>query len=354
MKRQFNRLLLVWYANHARELPWRGRVDVYSVWVSEIMLQQTRVETVIPYYQRWMNALPTLSDLASASEQQVLNLWEGLGYYSRVRSMLKAARLVCEKYDGMLPNTAAELQRLPGIGRYSAAAISSIAFGENKAVLDGNVKRVLARMMQFHDAVNTPIGEKKLWRLAEYLLPENNAGDYNQALMDLGATICTPQNPACETCPVNVLCCAFKTTSQDQYPVMREKQPIPHITVCAAILLRDGKVLIARRPSTGLLGGMWEFPGGKVEEGESLEAALVREIREELAAEISVGEHFGEYHHAYTHFKVTLHAWDAVLTGSEPIALEASELRWVKITELADYPMGKIDRSISNDLIQNQ
>lgn len=343
-------MILVWYAKHARELPWRGHVDAYGVWVSEIMLQQTRVETVIPYFQRWMKAFPTLQHLAAASEQQVLNLWEGLGYYSRVRSMLKAARLVVEKYDGILPSSAADLMHLPGIGRYTAAAISSIAFGANEAVLDGNVKRVLARVLHYSDMVNTSEGEKKLWRLADYLLPDNAAGDYNQALMDLGATLCTPKNPTCEKCPVSILCCAYKLGSQDLYPVMREKQPVPHITVCAAIIQRNGLVLIARRPSKGLLGGLWEFPGGKVEQGESLQEALTREIREELGAEISVEQNFGEYHHAYTHFKVTLHAWLSILTGDDPTALEASEIRWVEVGELTEYPMGKIDRSISNDL----
>lgn len=352
MKSQFNRLILAWYTQHARELPWRGHVDAYGVWVSEIMLQQTRVETVIPYFQRWMRVFPTLTDLAAADEQQVLNLWEGLGYYSRSRSMVKAAHLVIDHYDGKLPSSPADLIRLPGIGKYTAAAISSIAFGADVAVLDGNVKRVLSRVLRFPNAVNTPDGEKKLWRLAEYLLPKGAAGDYNQALMDLGATLCTPRNPICNECPVISLCCAFKTDSQEQYPVMREKQPIPHITVCAAIIQQDGLVLIARRPSKGLLGGLWEFPGGKVESGESLQEALIREIREELGAEITVVQHFGEYQHAYTHFKVTLHAWLSNLTSAAPVALEASEIRWVKVGDLADFPMGKIDRSISNDLIK--
>jgi A/G-specific adenine glycosylase len=350
MKRIFNRLLLVWYKNSARELPWRGHVDAYGVWVSEIMLQQTRVETVIPYFQRWMKTFPTLKDLAAADEQDVLNIWEGLGYYSRARSLLKAACLVNEKYSGNIPQTSTELLKLPGIGQYTAAAISSIAYGANEAVLDGNVKRVLARVMQFQEAVNTPEGEKKLWRLAEYLLPEGSAGDYNQALMDLGATLCTPRNPICQKCPVSSLCRAYSTGSQAQFPIMLAKPPIPQILVCAAIIRRDERVLIARRPSKGLLGGLWEFPGGKVEQGETFEEALVREIREELGADIAVEEHFGEYHHAYTHFKVILHAWFVTLTGTEPSALEASELRWVSIEELGEYPMGKIDRSISNDL----
>lgn len=352
MKNDFNRLILVWYRQHARELPWRGHVDAYGIWVSEIMLQQTQVETVIPYFQRWMETFPTLQDLAAADEQRVLNLWEGLGYYSRARNMLKAARLVCEKLNGKIPSTAIELSRLPGIGRYTAAAISSIAFDANEAVLDGNVKRVLARVLCFPKTVNSQDGEKELWGLADDLLPEDSAGDYNQALMDLGATLCTPKKPNCEECPVNSLCCAFQKGNQNLYPLKLEKSPVPHITVCAAIIQRNERILIAKRPSKGLLGGLWEFPGGKIEQGETLEDALVREIQEELGVSISIGEFFGEYHHAYTHFKVTLHALYATLIKGEPLALDASEIRWVSVDELAEYPMGKIDRSISNDLVK--
>ncbi len=352
MNAEFGRLLLSWYAIHARQMPWRGKTDPYAIWVSEIMLQQTQVNTVMPYYDRWMTLFPTVQALAAAGEHEVLNAWEGLGYYSRARNMLKAARMVCEEYQGQFPATADELCKLPGIGRYTAAAISSIAFGADKAVLDGNVKRVLARVFEFSEAVNTPEGEKKLWVMAAELLPKGEASAYNQAVMDLGATICTPKSPDCSNCPVNVICKCYKNNQQDQFPVMREKQPVPHIDVVGAILRQNGLVLIARRPSKGLLGGLWEFPGGKLEAGESHAEALVREIREELGIEVTPTEKFGIYHHAYTHFKVTLQAWFAELKGEEPTALEASEIRWVRIEELVDYPMGKIDRSISNDLLK--
>lgn len=351
MKREFSRILLVWYSTNARSLPWRGHPDAYAVWVSEIMLQQTRVETVIPYFLHWMEVFPSIQVLANSDEQQVLNVWEGLGYYSRARTLLKAARLVCEKNRGNLPTTAAKLKELPGIGRYTAAAISSIAFGADEAVLDGNLKRVLARVFNFTQPVNTPDGEKQLWQLADDLLPQGKAGDYNQAVMDLGAIVCTPKSPKCESCPVNALCEANKHGLREQLPVMMKKPPIPHFTVCAAIIHQNNQVLIARRPSKGLLGGMWEFPGGKVEPGESFDQALAREIREELAAEVVVGSLFGVYRHAYTHFKVTLHAFHASLTGSDPSALETSEIRWVGISKLTNFPMGKIDRRISDDLL---
>ncbi|PKN98709.1 MAG: A/G-specific adenine glycosylase [Chloroflexi bacterium HGW-Chloroflexi-4] len=354
MNAEFGRRLISWYAIHARPMPWRSKTDAYSIWVSEIMLQQTQVNTVIPYYESWMRKFPTVQALAAANEHEVLNAWEGLGYYSRARNMLKSARIVIENLQGQFPSSAADLVKLPGIGRYTAAAISSIAFGANEAVLDGNVKRVLSRVFEISEEVNTPEGEKKLWLLAAELLPKGEASAYNQAVMDLGATICTPKSPDCTGCPVNSICSSYKNNSQDNFPVMREKQPVPHINVVAAIIRQNGLVLIARRPSKGLLGGLWEFPGGKLEEGESHAEALVREIREELGCDVIATRKCGDYRHAYTHFKVTLEAWFAEINGDQPSALEASEIRWVKIEDLGNYPMGKIDRSISNDLMKNE
>jgi A/G-specific adenine glycosylase len=351
-KRRFNSLLLKWYKSNARSLPWRGHPDPYAVWVSEIMLQQTRVETVIPYFTSWMQRFPDVNTLAASSEQDVLNAWEGLGYYSRARSMLKAARMIVEQHGSDLPRSREELQKLPGLGRYTAAAIASIAFGLDEVVLDGNVKRVLSRCFNLSEAIDSPAGEKQLWILAEELLPSGRAGDYNQAVMDLGATVCTPRSPACAVCPVGAICQANLLGLQADLPVVTEKKPIPHYIVTAAVMHREGKVLIARRPSKGLLGGLWEFPGGKVETGESFEAALQREILEELDTVIEVGEKLGTYRHAYTHFRVTLHAFHARLTGKEPVALEASELAWVEHQHLGEYPMGKIDRMISNDLVK--
>lgn len=349
-KEEFNRILLEWYAEHGRQMPWRGNPDPYAVWISEAMLQQTRVETVIPYYFGWMERFPTVNVLAQASEQNVLNAWEGLGYYSRARNLRKAAILICDRYIGQVPKTMADLLTLPGIGPYTAAAITSIAFGQDEAVLDGNVKRVLARVFNLEIPANTPSGEKEFWRVAREQLPAGVAGDYNQAIMDFGATLCTPRNPACEICPLSTLCKAKLLGIQNQRPVLIEKKPIPHYLVCAAVIQQDDKVLIARRPSKGLLGGMWEFPGGKVEPGETLAQALQREICEELGSEIEVGMELGIYIHAYTHFRVTLHAFYSSLSHGEPQPLDASEIRWVPIPQLVDYPMGKIDRSISNDL----
>ena len=352
MKNEFTALLIDWYEHNARSLPWRGHSDPYAIWVSEIMLQQTRVDTVIPYFNRWMNLFPDIAALAAAPEDCVLKAWEGLGYYSRARSMQKTARILSRDFNGKLPADFDALTGLPGIGPYTAAAIASIAFGLDRAVLDGNVKRVLARLLPYPEAVNTPAAEKELRSIAQNLLPPGRAGDYNQAMMELGALICLPRNPKCSECPVSMLCAAFKENCQSTLPVMKEKAAVPHITVTAGVLHENGRVLIARRPVNGLLGGLWEFPGGKVEAGESHAQALSRELEEELGITTETGELLGRYNHAYTHFKVTLYAYHARVTAGEIKLLQASEARWVDLTELDAYPMGKIDRMISRDLVK--
>jgi A/G-specific adenine glycosylase len=354
MNSEISRALLDWYAVHARRLPWRGHPDPYAVWVSEIMLQQTRVETVIPYFERWMQRFPSIPALAAASQQEVLRAWEGLGYYSRARNLHKAAQKLVIEYGGALPHSRRELEKLPGIGRYTAGAIASIAFGQDEAALDGNIRRVLSRLFAMRLPARSPAGEKRLWELAEENLPPGQAGDFNQALMDLGTAICTPQRPACLLCPLAGCCQARAEGIQEELPVLAEKKAVPHYIVTAAVIQLDGQVLLARRPASGLLGGLWEFPGGKQEPGEELAETLRREICEELGAKIEVGPAFGIYNHAYTHFTVTLHAFLCRLAGdARPTPLEASELRWVAPPELPDYPMGKIDRQIARRLQEN-
>lgn len=343
-------VLLDWYETHARQLPWRGSADPYAVWVSEIMLQQTRVETVIPYFERWMARFPTVSALATASQQEVLATWEGLGYYSRARNLHLAAQRLEAEQDGQLPRDAKALRRMPGIGRYTAGAIASIAFGLDEPTLDGNIRRVLARLFDVHLPARSPEGERRLWQLAAENLPPGRAGDYNQALMDLGATICTPRQPDCPNCPLVTHCEAYQLGVQEQRPVLTARETPPHYIVTAAVIQQGDRVLIAQRPADGLLGGLWEFPGGKIQPGEDLATCLRREIREELGAEIAVGGSLGVFRHAYTHFRVTLHAFHCRLAGGEPRPLEHRALAWVPPAELAVYPMGKLDRSISKQL----
>jgi A/G-specific adenine glycosylase len=305
------------------------------------MLQQTRVEAVIPYFERWMARFPTLERLANASEKEVLSAWEGLGYYSRARNLQRAARMVVEEYGSQLPREVSALRKLPGIGHYTAGAIASIAFGLDQPTLDGNLRRVLARLFDVRQAADTPAGDRILWELAAENLPHGQAGDYNQALMDLGATVCLPKKPHCSACPLVKVCQARARGVQEQRPVLKPKRKVPHYVQVAAVIVRDGQVLITRRPTKGLLGGMWEFPNGRVEGEPALELETVIETGYNLS--VRVGDPLGMVKHAYTHFRVTEYAYLC-----EAISIKRLEnLEWVEFVRLADYPMGKIDRQIA-------
>jgi A/G-specific adenine glycosylase len=348
----FSQVLLDWYMDNRRSLPWRDHPDPYAVWVSEIMLQQTRVETVIPYFERWMARFPTITSLAQAGQQEVLNHWEGLGYYSRARNLHRAAQAVLEAHEGRLPDDVSLLKKLPGVGPYTAGAIASLAYNRDEPLVDGNVRRVLARVFDVSEAADGPEGQRRLWELAGEHLPPGRARDYNQALMELGALVCTPVSPDCSACPVSDLCLAFAKGIQAQRPVLKPKKRPPHITVTAAVIRQNGRILLAQRPQTGLLGGMWEFPGGKQEPGEDLESCLKREIDEELGIRIRVGRELGIYRHAYSHFRVTLHAFECRLVPArqEPEVKGVAAWRWVTPDEFETFPMGKIDREIARHL----
>ena len=241
---RFTSRLLTWYRQHGRTLPWRRHSDPYAVWVSEVMLQQTRVDTVIPYFKRWMRLFPTIKKLAHASERDVLKAWEGLGYYSRARNLHKTAKIVVEKYNGELPRNVEELNSLPGIGRYTVGAIASMAFGMDEPTLDGNLRRVFARLFDVTELADSSAGEKILWRLAAKHLPKGQAGDYNQALMDLGAMICIPKNPHCLICPLMKICKARQAGTQELRPVLKSKKATPHYVNAAGVIVSKGCVLL--------------------------------------------------------------------------------------------------------------
>lgn len=348
--------LLTWYAKYKRILPWRDNPNPYAVWVSEIMLQQTRVETVIPYFHKWMKLFPTVKDLAKADEQDVLNAWEGLGYYSRARNLHKAAKIVAEKFNGELPHNLEDLHSLPGIGKYTVGAIASMAFKMDEATLDGNLRRVFSRLFDVNEFADSPTGEKLLWELARENLPKGQAGDYNQALMDLGATICLPKNPKCLLCPLMELCESRKNGTQELRPVLKPKKKVPQYVDVAAVIVKNKKVLLNQRPADGLLGNMWEFPNARL--GSLISPSSARELNpaEELtkaiksATKIQVKkkEAMGIVNHAYTHFKVTVHVYRC-----ESILIPKNKnLKWVMIADLENYPMGKIDRQIANNIIK--
>ncbi|HNS38719.1 MAG TPA: A/G-specific adenine glycosylase [Promineifilum sp.] len=344
-------LLAWWDAGHAY-WPWRRTRDAYAIWVAEVMLQQTQIATVIPYYERWMARWPTVAALEDASLDDVLKMWEGLGYYSRARNLHAAAGVIMSDFNGRLPHTVAELRKLPGIGRYTAGAIASIAFNVPTPILDGNITRILSRLHDITDDVTQPATHTRLWQLAEESVPANRPGDYNEALMELGQRICVPKTPHCHICPLAARCLARQRGTQLERPVRPPRKRTPHYDVVAAVIWRDGvpspdgRFLIAQRPLDGLLGGLWEFPGGKVEPGEIMSETLCREIREELTLAIEPGAPLIAIDHAYTHFRITLHAFHAAYIEGEVQHLGVADHAWVTLDDLDRYAFAATDRKI--------
>ena len=344
--------LLAWYAIEARDLPWRNTRDPYAILVSEIMLQQTRVETVLGYYDRFLGRFPTFDALAASSLDDVLKSWEGLGYYRRARNLRRAAQIVVDEHGGQLPLTVSKLRSLPGIGPYTAGAIASIAFNLDEPVLDGNVVRVLARLRRISGDPSRAATRKRLLREAQSLLPRSQASHFNQALMDLGARVCLPRSPRCHACPVVNECDAHYAGEEIAYPEKPARKRVPHIDVVAGIVWSTepfapgSRLLIAKRREADMLGGLWEFPGGRVEDGETLEQALARELREELSIDTDVLELLLQVKHAYTHFRMTMHAYHCRHIGGEPRAIECADWAWTTITDLDAYALSTADRKI--------
>ncbi len=345
--------LLDWFDREKRSMPWRDTRDPYRILVSEMMLQQTQVKTVIPYYERWVAAFPTVHKLAAAREARVLKLWEGLGYYSRARNLHRAAKQIVKDHAGDVPNTLDAILTLPGVGRYTAGAVLSIAHDKSIPVLDGNVKRVLSRWFCLDENGQNKASENKLWQTAERLIPGRRAGDFNQAVMELGATLCLPQNPLCLLCPVHTACEAKKQGVQERYPPAKIRTPTKKITVSAAVIRRNGKIYIQKRPQKGLMGGLWEFPGGKIEKQETPEDGLVREIREELGVEVSLKEKFMTVKHSYTQFRVTLHVFLCTLTKGRLRPTSCDAWKWVPLAEMDRYPFPAANAKILDKLRQN-
>jgi A/G-specific adenine glycosylase len=337
--------LLSWYAKAGRDLPWRKGCDPYDIWVSEIMLQQTQVKTVIPYYLRWLAQFPTIEQLANADLQQVLKAWEGLGYYTRARNLHRAAQEVVQHHGGVFPTELEDVLALPGIGRTTAGGILSAAFNQPVAILDGNVKRVLARLVAL--PVPPAKATNQLWELSETLLDREHPKDFNQALMDLGATLCTPKHPNCPSCPWIPYCQAYNLGMQSQLPMRETSSPLPHKAIGVAVIWNEqGQILIDRRRPEGLLGGLWEFPGGKIEPGETVEECIKREIQEELGIDIAVGDRLITIDHAYSHFRVTLTVHHCRHLAGVPQPIESDEIRWVTLDEIDQFPFPKANTQI--------
>lgn len=351
-KGTFQDLLLDWYDQNKREMPWRDCDDPYKIWVSEIMLQQTRVDQATPYFNRFMEHFSTVYDLAQADQQEVLKVWEGLGYYSRARHLHAAAKLVMDKFNGTVPDNWDDITKLKGVGPYTASAVLSIAFQKKHAVVDGNVIRVLSRYLGIEDDVRSTSTKNAIQDVADDLISEGRPGDFNQAVMELGATICTPSNPSCEACPIQANCVASKTAKTDKIPYKSSAKKRPHHQIGVGIVInKDEEVLIALRPDDAMLGGMWEFPGGKQEEDEHIEDTVKRELNEELDIDISITKPFMKLDHAYSHFKITLHAYLCELTGGTPKPKSSQEIRWIAIDDLEDYPFPKANRKLTEKLM---
>jgi A/G-specific adenine glycosylase len=346
--------LLEWYRANKRDLPWRQmQDDAYAVWVSEIMLQQTQVATVIPYFERWVERFPTVESLASAPLEDALKLWAGLGYYARARNLHKAAQVVMERYSGQIPSDPTLLSALPGIGRYTAGAIRSVSFNQPAPIVDTNVIRVLSRVFALDgDPKSGPV-QTELWQLAEALIPEGQARDFNQAVMELGATICSPADPACERCPLLSACIAGNSPDPTAWPQIPAGRATVKVTHCSVILREGNRYLIILRPPHGLWGGLWEFPRRVCNAGEEVVECAARAAKEVVGVEPMIESRVGTVKHGVTHHAITLYGFEGVIESDAPVPLDCAEVRWVTLEELDNLPLSA-PQVLLVDALRNQ
>ncbi|MFZ7126267.1 MAG: A/G-specific adenine glycosylase [Desulfobacterales bacterium] len=344
--RRFRLELISWYDKARRRLPWRESADPYRIWVSEVMLQQTQVRTVIPYYERFIRRFPSIAEMAAADLEEVLKQWEGLGYYGRARNLHKAARRLVQQGDSRVPEDPDRFRKLPGVGPYIGRAVLSIAFGRPLAVVDGNVKRVLSRLLLMKAPVNLPASDAQFQKAADRLLDPENPGIYNQAMMELGALICGPRAPRCGECPVRCWCRAGKSGSTAMYPVRVGRKAVPEIQTVTAAIYRRGRILVTRRPESGLLGGLWELPGGPREERETPEASCARLVKAATGLSPSIEKNLGTIRHAYTHFRVVA----TVIVCRSPkgrVTLDGpTDFRWIHPDAAGDLPFPALQRKV--------
>ena len=338
---QIQKLLIEWYRRYHRRLPWRETDDPYRIWVSEVMLQQTQVQTVLPYYQKFLRDFPDVRTLANADLQAVLKAWEGLGYYARARNMHRSAWIILEQHAGMFPESWDVLRELPGIGDYIASAVLSIAFNQPYAVLDGNVKRVLSRLWEIPEPVNKPSSHRTFKEVADGLLDRRYPGMFNQALMELGALVCKPKKPDCNGCPLHFRCYANQKEHVDQFPKRIQKPIAPLHNITVGVVYKNNHMLITRRKSEGLLGGLWEFPGGKIGKHEHPEQACAREIKEEVNLNVEITGHIAQVKHAYTHFKIIMEVFSCRYLSGDIRLNGPVDFRWITLKEIDQYPFPK-------------
>lgn len=347
-KKAFRRKLLAWYKTHARDLPWRRTRDPYQIWVSEIMLQQTQVATVISYFERFMEAFPTVEALAAAEEEEVLRLWEGLGYYRRARSLHRAAKEVVAQFGGQMPTTAADLQKLPGIGRYTAGAIASIAYDAPEPILEANTIRLFSRLLAYRGVVTSTAGQHLLWALATALVPRSGAGRFNQALMELGAQVCTPRDPQCLSCPALGLCPTQAAGLQAEIPSAAPRPNFEQVTEGAVVVRRRRRVLLLKRGPEERWAGLWDFPRFSLESEDSQHHAEQLPDLVHKATGVQIGDTgpLTTIRHGVTRFRITLHCYEAEVTGGR-LKLPGESARWILPADLPSYPLHTSARKLS-------
>jgi len=341
----FTKTILFWYYDNKKDFPWRLTKDPYKIWISEIMLQQTQVNTVIPFYQNWIKKFPTVYDVADASDEVLFKYWEGLGYYNRVNNFRAACNEIIEFNNGVIPQTKLELMNLKGIGDYTSSAIASIAFKKKHYAIDGNVKRIMARVLCLKDF--SKLSFNKMDNFLSNNIDSKNPGDFNQALMDLGREVCKAKKPLCESCPISSICRAYLMGKTKNYPVMnKKKSKPPHYTIGVGVIWRNNKILITKRKKNVLLGGLWEFPGGKKIKKESITNCIKREILEELSINVDVSNFIIKVNHKYSHFGITLHAHHCFYKTGDIICNSADDWKWIRPNQLAQFPFPKANHYI--------
>ena len=350
--KSFNNTLLNWYDSENEFLPWRATSDPYHIWVSEIMLQQTQVNTVIPFYNAWIDKFATLNDVANASDEEIFKSWEGLGYYNRALNFRSACIDIMNNYDGQIPNLKEKLLLLKGIGDYTSSAIASIAFNQPTPAIDGNVKRIMSRLLLLPD-----FKKKELNKIKDFLLKnidEHRPGDFNQSLMDLGRKICKPRNPKCTDCPISIFCLSFKNKQTHIYPIKnKQTKNKPHYNIGVGVIWHNDKILITKRKKNQLLGGLWEFPGGKIESHESIEHCIKREIKEELDIQIKVNNFIIKVKHQYSHFKITLYAYHCQYISGDVKCIEVDDWAWIEPHAISNYPFPRANHYIFPEILNN-
>ena len=351
---RIRKALLKWYHLNSRKLPWRESKKPYDIWVSEMMLQQTQVNTVIPYFYRFLEKFPSIQSLAASDLQPVLKLWEGLGYYSRARNFHKAAKIVVEQYGSVIPDDRDRFLALPGVGEYIAAAVLSIAFDRPLAVVDGNVKRVFARLFEIDAPVNVSASYKIFKVFANDLLDIDDPGTFNQAVMELGALVCKPTKPDCGICPLSKYCQALKNEHVEAFPGKKKKSPVPHYFMAVGVIFKGDKVLIVRRPEEKMLGGLWEFPGGRLQAKEKAENACARIIAEKVNLNVAIESKLTRIQHAYTHFKITADIFICTLVSGRVRRNGPTDHQWVYLNALEKYPFPGSNHKFISKLIKER